>query len=139
MPPMPPTVGAEREAFWTQLAAARPDLGITPGVGWDRTLHIPGHPHLRLRLSLSQDRTSVYLTAATPLGATWMTQNLREVGRVLGQVVGAATGEAAQGRWFRRNVPLSVTQRSQWQGMIDFLSAQQTRYTNALAQIPGAP
>ena len=128
-------IGAVRRAFWGQLAAAAPDLGIQPATGQERELRLAGHPDLRLKLSLSQGKTSVYLVAAAPAGRTFVTAHLRDLARELRTVVGAATGEADKGRWFRKDTKIDVTQPSQWPAVIAWLLDQRARYEAAVLAV----
>jgi len=132
---MPTDIGLERRDFWTALAAAHPAFGITPASGAERELRLGGHPDLRLKLSISQDKTSVYLVSATPAGRAFVAQHARALAKALGTVAGASTGEADKGRFFRKDTRLGFTQRSQWPEVIAWLGAQAARYDGALRDL----
>jgi len=130
------TLNAERAAFWAELSAAAPELGIEPSPGQEKEIPIGQGGRLKLKLSLSQDRTSVYLVARTPEARIWVESHLRQLALALRTVVGDVTGDAAAGRWFRRdNAKASVTIRRQWPEAIRWLRAQHATYTRAVSSI----
>jgi hypothetical protein len=126
-------LGERRLAFWTELATAAPDLGIQPGPGTDRETAVGDHPGLRLKMTVSQDKTSVYLVAKSPEGRAFVTGNLPALSAALRTVAGSASGEADSGRWFRKdNARACVTLKSQWPEAIRWLRAQHAAFDRAV-------
>ncbi|TFL19342.1 flagellar hook-length control protein FliK [Jannaschia formosa] len=124
---------AERAAFWAELAAAAPEFGIEGGTGQEREIGIACGGRLRIKMSLSQDRTSVYLVARSEPAREFVQRNLPELARGLRTSVGEATGEAALGRWFRKdNRKACVTVRRQWPEAIRWLRAQHATFVRAV-------
>jgi hypothetical protein len=134
--------GEDRAAFWRELAAAAPDLGLAPGPGQEREVPIGGIAGLKLKLSLSQDKTSVYLVARSPEAAGFLAANLAALGAALMMTPGKASGEAAQGRWFRKEIKDSVALRSRWPVLAEFFLTRVARYDAAVRAVaasrPGA-
>lgn len=127
--------GESRAAFWQDFAAAAPDLPIAPGPGQEREVPIGGIPGLKLKLSLSQDKTSVYLVARGPEAAQFLAVNLQALGAALLMTPGKASGEAAQGRWFRKEIKDSVALRSRWPVLVAFFLDRCRRYDAAVRAV----
>lgn len=86
-------------------------------------------------LSLSQDRTSVYLLARTEFAKKWMSAHLEQLARRLRTVPGEAQGEASAGRWFIKEFEARYTLRREWPEMILWLRAQHITYMRAITGI----
>ena len=128
----------ERHAFWAALAEAAPDLGIDPSPGWEKEIPLSSDGAVRIKMSLSQDRTSVYLVARSDAGRAWIVANNSGLARLLRTVPGATTREAAQGRWFRKdNAGACVTVRHQWPEAIRWLRAQHQTFARAVQTLDG--
>lgn len=126
---------AERQAFWEAFSKAVPELDFEVGLGWEKQIAIGSVDGLKLTLSLSQDRTSVYLVARTDAAKHWISTHIDELARGLRTVPGAAKGEASAGRWFRKDSKASFTIRRTWPEMIRWLRAQHTTYSRTIAGI----
>ena len=123
----------ERQAFWAALAEAAPELGIELGTGHEREIPLSRDGRVKIKMSLSQDKTSVYLVARSPEAKDWVNANLEGLAKGLRTVAGAATNEAAQGRWFRKDNPKAcVTVRRQWPEAIRWLRAQHMTFSKAI-------
>lgn len=131
--------GARRAEFWARMSEAAPQLGIGPGTGQERETPLAAHPGLRLKMSISQDKTSVYLIAKTPAAAALVGANLPALAAALRTVKGAATGEAAANRWFRKDIKTSFTLPSRWPELIAWFLEQHARYDAAVAAVAQAP
>ncbi len=126
----------EREAFWTALSAEAPELGIDPSPGWEKELGLSKDGRVRIKMSLSQDKTSVYLVARSPEAEVWINKNLVLLEKGLRTARGDATGEASQRRWFRKdNKTASVTVRHQWPEAIRWLRAQYQTFLKTVRSI----
>src|SRR5690606_30812518 len=91
---------------------------------------------LKCKLTLSQDRSSAYLVARSPEAKQWVQRHMGTLARSLRTVVGDTTGDAAAGRWFRRdNRKASVTVRGQWPEAIRWLRAQHAAFARAVQEI----
>lgn len=136
---MPDDPGARRAAFWMELAAEAPDFALASGTGQEREVAVGGHDDLRLKLSLSQDRSSVYLVAKGPTGRAFVQGNLDALARGLRTVAGAASGEAERGRWFRKDNPRAcVTLKSQWPEARRWFRAQHAAFDRAIRAVAEA-
>ena len=130
------TMNREREAFWQALADAAPELGVTASPGWEKELPLSQDGRVRLKMSLSQDRTSVYLVGRSDAAKDWIGQHLPDLARGLRTTVGDASGEPQHGRWFRKdNRNACVTVRRQWPEAIRWLRAQHATYSRAVNTI----
>lgn len=126
----------ERTAFWADLAEAAPDLGIEPSPGWDKEIGLSHDGRVRLKMSLSQDRTSVYLVARSDAARAWIMAHLDDLAKGIRTTVGTASGEPEKGRWFRKdNRKACVTQRRQWPEAIRWLRAQHQTYAKAVKDL----
>ncbi len=129
-------MNVEREAFWTELAAEAPELELDPSPGWEKEIRLSKNGQIRIKMSLSQDKTSVYLVARSPEAEIWVNQNLDPLAKGLRTVIGQATGEASQGRWFRKdNKAASVTVRNQWPEARRWLRAQYATFYRTVRTI----
>lgn len=127
------TMNFERNAFWADLAKAAPELEIEPSPGWEKEIPVGLGGRLKVKLSLSQDRTSVYLVARSDQAQAWVQQNLKPLAYALRTVPSDVTGDAAAGRWFRRDNPKAVvTVRRHWPEMIRWLRAQHATFARAV-------
>lgn len=123
----------ERQAFWAALAEAAPELGIEASPGWEKEIPLSRDGRVKIKMSLSQDKTSVYLVARSPEAKDWVNANLEGLSKGLRTVAGEATKEAAQGRWFRKdNKNACVTVRRQWPEAIRWLRAQHMTFSKAI-------
>jgi hypothetical protein len=123
----------ERLAFWAALAEAAPELGIEASPGWEKEIPLSRDGRVKFKMSLSQDKTSVYLVARSPEAKDWINANLDGLAKGLRTVAGGATNEAAQGRWFRKdNAKACVTVRRQWPEAIRWLRAQHMTFSKAI-------
>lgn len=126
----------ERYAFWTMLAEAAPEFGIDAGPGWEREIGLSADGTVRIKMSLSQDKTSVYLIATSENARTWIEANLVDLAKELRTTVGAGTGERDNGRLFRKDNPKAcVTVRRQWPEAIRWLRAQHATFKNAIKSL----
>jgi hypothetical protein len=126
-------MNTERLAFWAALAEAAPDLGIDPGPGQEREIPLSQDGRVRIKMSLSQDRTSVYLVARSDPARAWVNAHIGDLSRLLRTVPGAATREAEHERWFRKdNAKACVTVRRQWPEAIRWLRAQHLTFSRAI-------
>lgn len=133
------TLEQQRAEFWNRLAIEAPELGIQPGSGTDRETQVGGRDDLRLKMTVSQDKTSVYLVAKTPAGRAFVQGHLPALGTALRTVVSGASGEADKGRWFRKDNPRAcVTLKSQWPEAIRWLRAQHAAFDRAVRGVPDA-
>ena len=131
-------LGARRAAFWEQLAAEAPEFGIAPGTGQEREVAVGGRDDLRLKLSLSQDKSSVYLVAKSASGRAFVLAHADALARSLRTVVGDASREAGQGRWFRKDNPRAcVTLKSQWPEALRWFRAQHAGFDRAVRAVAG--
>jgi len=129
-------MNVEREAFWTALAAQAPELDIDPSPGWEKEIGLSEDGRIRIKMSLSQDKTSVYLVARSPEAEIWVNENLVKLAKGLRTAIGQATGEASQKRWFRKdNKAASVTVRHQWPEAIRWLRAQHKTFYRTVRSI----
>ncbi|MGY6549631.1 MAG: hypothetical protein ACXIU7_11610 [Roseinatronobacter sp.] len=129
-------LNTERAAFWAALSLAAPDLGIEASPGWEKELPLPGDARLKFKISLSQDKTSVYLFTRAPEMRGWIEAHLDALARGLRTTPGAATGQAAQGRFFRKdNAKACFTVRRQWPEAIRWLRAQHLTFSQAVATV----
>ena len=128
----------EREAFWTALAAEGPELGIDPSPGWEKEIRLSKGGLIRIKMSLSQDKTSVYLVARSPEAKIWINENLDMLAKGLRTAIGQATGEASHERWFRKDNKASVTIRRQWPEAIRWLRVQYQTFYNAVRNVEDA-
>jgi hypothetical protein len=129
-------IGARRAAFWAALAEQAPEFGLTPGIGGERELAVGGRDDLRLKLSLSQDKSSVYLVARSASGRAFVEGNSDALARALRTVPGQATREAGQGRWFRKDNPRACfTVQSQWPEALRWFRAQQAAFDRAVRTV----
>lgn len=123
----------ERQSFWAALAEAAPELGVEASPGWEKEIPLSRDVRVKFKMSLSQDKTSVYLVARSPDAKAWINANLEELAKGLRTVAGGATNEAAQGRWFRKDNPKAcVTVRRQWPEAIRWLCAQHMTFSKAI-------
>lgn len=130
---------AERAAFWASLAeemsgaddAERPGDAQEFPLGTDL---LDGR--VRLKMTLSQDRTSVYLVARSDAAKQWITANIDALCAEL-KARGAGTDkEIAQGHWFRRDDTRNdVTLRSKWPKMRDWLRDQHNMFHKAVCAV----
>ena len=128
----------QRAAFWAELSEAAPELGIVASLGWDKEIPIGCGGRLRIKMSLSQDRSSVYLVARSDEAYAFVEKHLRELAQALRTAPGGATGEAAQRRWFRKNTPRACyTVKSQWPEAIRWFRAQHVVFLRAATEIEG--
>lgn len=125
----------ERMAFWAELAAQAPELGIDASPGWEKEIPIGQGGRLKLKMSLSQDKTSVYLVARSPEATAWIQANLDALKKGLRTVPGDSSGEAGAGRWFRKDHKDAVAVRRQWPEMIRWLRAQHATVMRAIQEI----
>ena len=124
---------AERHAFWTDLSEAMPELGIQPSDGWEKEIPLSRDGRIRLKMSLSQDKTSVYLVARSDEAKTWIVDHLDDLAKELRTIPAKATPDAQKGRWFRRdNKRACVTQRRNWPEAIRWLNAQHMTFSKAV-------
>lgn len=129
----------EREASWAALSDAAPELGVQPSLGWEKEIPLRLEGRVRMVMSLSQDRTSVYLVGRAPEAKAWIKRHETALALGLRAVAGKATSEAEQGRWFRKNnTKACVTQRSQWPEMIRWLRAQHLTFSGAVNSVKDA-
>lgn len=129
-------MNAERQAFWTELAAQAPEFGIEPSPGWEKELPLSRDGRVRIKMSLSQDKTSVYLVARSDEARAWVQNNLNKLSKGLRTTVGAASGEPDEGRWFRKDNPKAcVTVRRQWPEVIRWLRAQHATFSAAIEKL----
>jgi hypothetical protein len=129
----------QRAEFWQRLADEAPELGIQPGPGTDRETHVGGRDDVRLKMTVSQDKTSVYLVAKSPAGRAFVLAHLPALGTALRTVVGGASGEADKGRWFRKdNARACVTLKSQWPEALRWLRAQHAAFDRAVRGLSDA-
>lgn len=126
-------MNVEREAFWAALSEAAPELEIEPSPGWEKEIPLSADGRVRLKMSLSQDRTSVYLVGRSDAAKAWITGNLTDLAKELRTTVGAASGEPDKGRWFcKDNTKASVTVRRHWPEAIRWLRAQHMSFSKAV-------
>lgn len=129
-------LNAERTAFWAELAAEAPDLGIAASPGWEKEIPLRQDGRLKLKMSLSQDKTSVYLVARSLEAAAWIEANRVVLAQELRRPPEDARHEAKAGRWFRTdNKKASFTVRGQWPEMIRWLRAQHATFSRAVSFI----
>lgn len=129
------TAGVRRAEFWAQLAAAAPHLNIGPGTGQEREVALAAVPGLKLKMSVSQDKTSVYIVAKGAEATAFVTGNLPALASALRTVKGAASGEAAAKRWFRKEIKASVALPSRWPELITWFLDQHERYAAAVETV----
>ncbi|RVT86922.1 hypothetical protein DXV76_02200 [Rhodobacteraceae bacterium CCMM004] len=133
------TLCAERQALWTALAEAAPEFGIVPSTGWDKELPLALGGQVRLVVSLSQDKTSVYLVGRSDAARAWIADHLDALALGLRTVPGQASGEAAARRWFRKDNPRAcVTVRRQWPEAIRWVRAQHMTFSRAVRSLDPA-
>jgi hypothetical protein len=126
----------ERHDFWAALAIAAPDMRIEASPGWEKEVPLSASPILKFKISLSQDKTSVYLFSRSDPGEQWIKANIEDLAAGLRTSIGDATGEASQGRWFRKdNKKACVTVRRQWPEAIRWIRAQHATFARTVAQI----
>lgn len=128
----------ERMAFWAELATQSPELGIIASPGWEKEISIGQAGRLKLKMSLSQDKTSVYLVARSTEAAAWIEANRNALAQGLRTLPSGAGGEAEAGRWFRKDNKAGVTVRRHWPEMIRWLRAQHATYSRAVITIEGS-
>lgn len=129
-------MNGERQAFWASLSEAAPELGIIASPGWEKEIGIGCDGRLRIEMSLSQNKTSVYLVARSDEAKAFVAQNMDALAKGLRTAPGVATGEAAERRWFRKDNPKAcVTVRRQWPEAIRWLRAQYATFQRAVEQI----
>lgn len=129
----------ERTAFWAALSEAAPEFGIEASPGWEKEVPIGYDGRLKIKLSLSQDKSSVYLVARSKDAEDFVNAHIGELARHLRTSVGEATGEAMQKRWFRKDNPKAcVTVRSQWPEAIRWFRAQHATFTRAMTSVDGS-
>ncbi|MFC3614765.1 hypothetical protein ACFORG_13410 [Lutimaribacter marinistellae] len=127
---------AERIAFWTAFKEAAPEIGIEPGGGWEKTIGLAIDGNVRVTLSLSQDKSSVYLVGRSDKARIWISANQDGIARRLRTTPGAASGEADKGRWFRKdNKKACFTVRRQWPEAIRWLRAQYATFSKAVQEL----
>lgn len=126
---------SERRAFWAALAEAAPDLGIEASKAWEKEVPLSSDGAVRLKLSLSQDKTSVYLVANSQEAKHWVNENIEALTTLTRTVKGSASGEAAQGRWFRKDhMKAYYTVRRTWPEAIRWLRAQHLTFRKAVTE-----
>lgn len=131
-------MNAERLDFWTAFAEAAPDLGLTPSPGQEKELPLACEGRVRLVMSLSQDKTSVYLVGRSDAAKAWIVDHLHDLEQGVRMVAGKTSGEAGAGRWFRKDTTqAAVTQRRQWPEMRRWLLAQHQTFARAVAGASG--
>ena len=127
-----------RAAFWAELSEAAPELGIVASPGWDKEIPIGCSGRLRIKISFSQDKSSVYLVARSDEAYAFIEKHIRDLAQALRTTPGGATGEAAQRRWFRKNNPRACyTVKSQWPEAIRWFRAQHALFLRAANDIEG--
>jgi hypothetical protein len=125
----PDPMGPQRQAFWSALADAAPELGIDPGPGWERQVPIGGRGDMVVKLSLSQDKASVYLVPTSATGERFITHNIEALSKRLTN----NPAEAAQGRWFRDdNKNACYTVKRQWPEAIRWLRAKHLKFDRVI-------
>ncbi|WP_425097965.1 hypothetical protein [Tropicibacter sp. S64] len=128
----------ERQAFWAALSEAAPELGIEASPGWEKEIGLSRDGRVRIKMSLSQDKTSVYLVARSDAARDWVLAHLDGLAKELRTTVGTASGEPDKGRWFRKdNAKACVTVRRQWPEAIRWLRAQHATFKSAIAVLEG--
>lgn len=128
-------LAAQRAEFWAELAASAPEIALSTGTGQDREVPLGGPAELRLKLklSVSQDKSSVYLVARSQAGQDWIAARAEALARSLLTQPGHGSNEAAQNRWFRKdNKRACVTLRSQWPEALRWFRAQHTAFDRAV-------
>lgn len=129
-------MNAERLAFWAELAMQAPELGIEPSPGQEKEIPLSRDGRVRIKMSLSQDKTSVYLVARSDEARAWIMSNLKSLSIGLRTTVGTASGEPEEGRWFRKDNPKAcVTVRRQWPEAIRWLRAQHATFKTAIDKL----
>ena len=129
------SMNVEGMAFWADLAAQAPELGIDASPGWEKEIPIGQQGRLKLKMSLSQHKTSVYLVARSPEATVWIGANRNALAQGLRTLPADARGEAEAGRWFRKDNKAGMTVRSQWPEMIRWLRAQHATVARAVGKI----
>ena len=128
---------ADRRAeFWAELAEAAPELGIAASPGWEKEIPIGCGGRLRIKMSLSQDKSSVYLVARSEEARAFVQKNIGALSRALRTARGDASGEASKGRWFRKDHARGCyTVKGQWPEAIRWFRVQHSMFLKAATEI----
>lgn len=135
-------MNSERAAFWASLAAEMDVADDTPRSGQEQHFALGNDlldDRVRLVMSLSQTKTSVYMVARSDAAKLWIAQHQDALAAHLRERRAGTDAEIAQGHWFRRDdIKNDVTLRSRWAEMRRWLRAQHMSFNRAVIAVQNA-
>ena len=131
-------IGDRRREFWEFCGRSDPSAGFP---AWrDKLVWLPmtRDGEVVLTLSISQDRSSVFLRAcwgeAVDTARPFCERHHDALAKGL-RVLEGHDSETEQGRWFRKNNPASFTLRSKWPEIARWFGVQRRLYLETIARI----
>lgn len=126
---------AKRIAFWTAFDEQAPELGIDPQKPWEKTFGLAVSRQVKVTLSLTQVKSSVYLVGRTVEARNWIEANQSALARRLLTTTSDGSGWVAKGIWFRKdNKNACFTQRGQWPEAFRFFRDEYAIYSKAVKE-----
>ncbi|SHI67968.1 hypothetical protein [Wenxinia saemankumensis] len=131
-----------RRAFWDRALASEAPRGVETYRDSNAILPLTGAGDVCLAFGIQQDGSSIFLRS--PVNASRDVARLRleprqvELRRLLATPF-EAEGDAGQGRYFRKRVKLAFTQKSQWDGIVEWFGRCRARYEIVITETLEAP
>lgn len=132
-------LNSERAAFWAALAEEMSEADSAERTGQEQHFALGDDlldGRLRMVMSVSQDKTSVYLVARSDEAKRWVSAHLAALQTALRAAGPGDKTNVAAGRWFRRDDKKNVvTLRSRWPEMRRWLRAQHATFQQAACAV----
>ncbi|TNC49319.1 hypothetical protein FHG66_11335 [Rubellimicrobium rubrum] len=132
------TIEDRRRQFWDAYRQTDLAAGIEPTRDSNVWLPLTQDASVVLSLSISQDRSSVFLRgrrgAPVDTAQPFVERHRIELSQGLRILVGDEA-DTAQGRWFRKNHAAAFTLRSKWPEITRWFSIQRRLYTDVIGHI----